>query len=287
WEGHQTRPEAPKAQATVNRWILGETAKVVAEVDAALADYRFDQAADALYKFVWGKVCDWYVEFAKPLFDGALAAETRATMAFVLDQCMILLHPIMPFITEELWSTTGTRAGMLVHTDWPAYGTDLIDPASDREMNWVTGLIDEIRSARAQMHVPVGLKVDLVATEMSAEARTAWANNETLIKRLARVETLTEVATAPKGSVAVTAEGAAFAMPLDGIIDIAEERARLQKAFDKLGKEIGGLKGRLNNPAFVASAPEEVVEEARANLEAREEEAAKLQAALARLAELA
>lgn len=287
WEGHETQAAPPAASATVNRWILGEMARTKAEVDAALTDFRFDQAADVLYKFVWGKVCDWYVEFAKPLFDGDLAAETRATMAFVLDQCMILLHPIMPFITEELWSTTGKRAKMLVHTDWPDYGTDLIDAASDREMNWVTGLIDEIRSARAQMHVPVGLKVDLVATALSDEARTAWANNETLIKRLARVETLTEATTAPKGSVAVTAEGASFAMPLDGIIDIAEERARLQKAYDKLGKEIGGLKGRLNNPAFVASAPEEVVIEARANLEAREEEAAKIDMALKRLAELA
>ncbi|OYU17105.1 MAG: hypothetical protein CFE34_17445 [Rhodobacteraceae bacterium PARR1] len=287
WEGHQTRTDAPKATATANRWIIGEVAKTRAEVDAALADYRFDQAADALYKFVWGKVCDWYVEFAKPLFDGDKAAETRETMGWVLDQCMILLHPFMPFITEELWATTGTRAGMLVHQDWPTFGADLIDDASDREMTWATGLIDEIRSARAQMHVPVGLKIDLVATEFGAEARQAWANNETLIKRLARVETLTEAAVTPKGSIAVAAEGAAFAIPLEGIIDIAEERARLQKAFDKLAKEIGGLKGRINNPAFVASAPEEVVIEARANLEAREEEASKIKAALDRLAELA
>ncbi len=287
WEGHQTRTEAPKATATANRWIIGEVAKTRAEVDAALADYRFDQAADALYKFVWGKVCDWYVEFAKPLFDGDKAAETRETMGWVLDQCMILLHPFMPFITEELWATTGTRAGMLVHQDWPTFCAELIDDASDREMTWTTGLIDEIRSARAQMHVPVGLKIDLVATEFGAEARQAWANNEALIKRLARVETLTEAATTPKGSIAVAAEGAAFAIPLEGIIDIAEERARLQKAFDKLAKEIGGLKGRINNPAFVASAPEEVVDEARANLEAREEEAAKIKAALDRLAELA
>jgi valyl-tRNA synthetase len=286
WEGHQTRTDAPKATATANRWIIGEVAKTRAEVDAALADYRFDQAADALYKFVWGKVCDWYVEFAKPLFDGDKAAETRETMGWVLDQCMILLHPFMPFITEELWATTGTRAGMLVHQDWPTFGADLIDDASDREMTWATGLIDEIRSARAQMHVPVGLKIDLVATEFGAEARQAWANNETLIKRLARVETLTEAAVTPKGSIAVAAEGAAFAIPLEGIIDIAEERARLQKAFDKLAKEIGGLKGRINNPAFVASAPEEVVDEARANLEAREEEASKIKAALDRLAEL-
>lgn len=286
WEGHKTQSTAPKATGTANRWIIGETAKVLAEVDAAMAEFRFDQAADALYKFVWGKVCDWYVEFAKPLFDGDLAAETRATMGWVLDQCMILLHPFMPFITEELWATTGTRAGMLVHQDWPTYGADLIDTASDREMTWTTGLIDEIRSARAQMHVPVGLKIDLVATELSADARQAWANNEALIKRLARVETLSEAATAPKGSIAVAADGAAFAIPLEGIIDIAEEKTRLQKAYDKLAKEIGGLKGRLNNPNFVASAPEEVVIEARGNLEAREDEAAKIDAALKRLAEL-
>jgi valyl-tRNA synthetase len=193
---------------------------------------------------------------------------------------------MMPFITEELWATTGTRAKMLVHTDWPEADLSRADAAADREMGWVTGLIDEIRSARAQMHVPVGLKIDLVATTLSDEARQAWARNEVLIKRLARVEALTEAATAPKGSVSIALEGAAFAMPLDGIIDIAEEKARLSKTLEKLGKEIGGLKGRLGNPAFVASAPEEVVEEARANLEAREDEAGKLEAALSRLAEI-
>jgi len=284
WEGHSTGP-APQPQATVNRWIIGETAKALAEVDAALAGFRFDQAADALYKFVWGKVCDWYVEFAKPLFDGAQAAETRATMAWVLDQCMILLHPMMPFITEELWSTTGTRAKLLVLTDWPDYGLTLVDPAADREMTWVTTLIEEIRSARAQMHVPVGLKLDLVATSLTDEARTAFTRNEALIRRLARIDSFSEGA-APKGAISLALEGAAFALPLDGVIDIAEEKARLQKTLDKLGKEIGGLKGRLNNPAFAASAPEEVVDEAKANLEAREDEAAKLAAAIKRLAEI-
>ncbi|MEY4696717.1 MAG: hypothetical protein RIT14_1145, partial [Pseudomonadota bacterium] len=286
WEGHETQAAPPVARATVNRWIIGETAKVRAEVDAALAEFRFDQAANALYAFVWGKVCDWYVEFAKPLFDGAEAAETRATMGWVLDQCMILLHPIMPFVTEELWATTGRRAKMLVHTDWPTYGAELVDPASDREMNWVTGLIDEVRSARAQMHVPVGLKLDMLSLSLGEEARGAWARNEALIKRLARIDSLTEAAAAPKGAITLAVEGATFAIPLEGIIDIAEEKARLSKTLDKLMKEIGGLKGRLGNPNFVASAPEEVVDEARGNLEAREEEAAKLTAALSRLAEI-
>ena len=285
WEGYATASAAPSATATANRWIIGETAKTLAEVNATLTDYRFDQAADALYKFVWGKVCDWYVEFAKPLFDGEHAAETRATMAWVLDQSMILLHPIMPFITEELWATTGSRAKLLVHTDWPTYGLDLVTQAADQEMNWTTTLIDEIRSARTQMHVPAGLKLDMVATGLTDAARAAWTRNEMLIKRLARIETLTE-GPAPKGAISVAVEGASFAIPLEGVIDIAEEKARLSKTMDKLAKEIGGLKGRLNNPAFVASAPEDVVIEARANLEAREDEAAKLQAALKRLAEI-
>ncbi len=284
WEGHKTTV-APTPNATVNQWIIGEAARALADVNAALETYRFDTAADALYKFVWGKVCDWYVEFAKPLFDGEHAQETRQTMAWVLDQCMILLHPMMPFVTEELWQTTGQRQKPLIHTDWPAYTTGLIDAKADREMNWVTTLIDEIRSARAQMHVPVGLKLDMVATTLTDEARAAWARNETLIKRLARIETLTE-GPAPKGAISVAVEGAAFAIPLAGIIDIAEEKSRLSKAMDKLQKEIAGLKTRLNNPNFAKSAPEEVVEEAKANLDAREDEAAKLQAALTRLADL-
>jgi len=286
WEGHATQASPPVATATANRWIIGETAKARAEVDAALDEFRFDQAADALYKFVWGKVCDWYVEFAKPLFDGDQAAETRATMAWVLDQCMILLHPIMPFVTEELWATTGTRAKLLVHTDWPTYGPELVDAAADAEMTWVTGLIDDIRSARAQMHVPVGLKLDMLALGMSDAAQAAWTRNETLIKRLARVESLTAAAAAPKGSLAIAAEGANFAIPLEGIIDIAAEKARLVKSLEKLEKEIAGLTTRLSNPKFIESAKEEVVDEARANLEARSDEAAKVRTAVARLAEI-
>ena len=285
WDGHTTQTDAPSPTATANRWIIGETAKALTEVNAALTDYRFDQAANALYTFVWGKVCDWYVEFAKPLFDGEAAAETRATMAWVLDQCMILLHPIMPFITEELWSTTGTRAKPLVHTDWPTYGSALIDPAADAEMGFVTALIDEIRSARAQVHVPLGLKIDLIATTLTQAARAAWDRNEALIRRLARIDTLIEGAT-PKGSIALSVEGAAFAIPLAGLIDVAEEKARLSKTMEKLAKEIADLTGRLNNPNFATSAPEDVVDEAKANLEAREAEAALLKAALHRLSEI-
>ncbi|RUS60033.1 valine--tRNA ligase [Pseudorhodobacter sp. E13] len=285
WEGHKTSAP-PAAQARVNRWIISEAAKTRAEVDAALTDYKFNDAANALYAFVWGKVCDWYVEFAKPLFDGDEAEETRKTMAWVLDQCMILLHPIMPFITEELWSTTGTRAKPLVHADWPTYGEDLIDADAMREMNWVTGLIDDIRSARAQMHVPAGLKVDLLMVGLDTQAKAAFAANEALIFRLARIETATEAAEVPKGAITVAAEGATFAIPLEGLIDVAEEKARLSKALEKLEKDMGGLRGRLNNPKFVESAKPEVVEDTREKLALGEEEIAKLNAALTRLGEI-
>ncbi|MFN3606147.1 MAG: valine--tRNA ligase, partial [Cypionkella sp.] len=285
WEGHVTQTAPPVAHATANKWIIGETAKTLAEVNAALDGYRFDQAADALYKFVWGRVCDWYVEFAKPLLDGEHAHETRATMAWVLDHSMILLHPIMPFITEELWGQTGAREKLLVHTDWPQLPLSLVDNAADGEMAWVISLIEEIRSARTQMHVPVGLKLDIVATEMTEGASAAFARNEALIKRLARIETLSTGA-APKGSISLAVEGASFALPLDGVIDVAAEKARLSKAMDKLAKEIGGLSGRLNNPAFVASAPSEVIEEVRSNLALRQDEQSKLAAAMQRLADI-
>ncbi|MBM2320429.1 MULTISPECIES: valine--tRNA ligase [Marivita] len=288
FENRTPSADIPKATATVNQWIIGETARVRAEVDAALDAYRFDDAAAALYRFVWGKVCDWYVEFSKPLLldEGPQTAETKATMAWVIDQCLILLHPIMPFMTEELWAVTGDRSKMLVHADWPTYGADLIDAEADREMNWVIGLIEGIRSARQQMHVPVGLYLPLVVKDMGDAAKAAWDRNEVLIKRLARIDELTVVDAFPKGCATVPMDGATFGLPLADIIDVAEEKARLEKSLQKLAKEIGGMKGRLGNPKFVESAPDEVVEETRANLAAREDEAAKLQEAMDRLAEL-
>jgi valyl-tRNA synthetase len=279
-----------KPKAAVNRWIIGETARVRAEVDAALESYRFNDAANGLYAFVWGKVCDWYVELSKPLLQGDDAeaqAETRATMRWVLDQCMVLLHPIMPFITEELWGLTGDRAKMVVHADWPTYGTELVDAEADREMNWVISVIENTRSARAQMRVPAGLYVPMLVTEIDAHGQAAWDRNEALIKRLARIDSLTKADELPKGTISIAAPGASFGLPLADIIDIGAEKERLEKAKGKLAKELGGLRGRLNNPKFVASAPEEVVEEAKANLAAREEEEAKLNEALARLAEIA
>ncbi|KRO88939.1 MAG: valine--tRNA ligase [Rhodobacter sp. BACL10 MAG-120910-bin24] len=286
WEGHITQSAPPTAEATANRWIIAECAALRQSLDDSLDAYRFDDAAHAIYSFVWGKVCDWYVEFAKPMFDTDQADETRKTMAWVLDQSMILLHPIMPFITEELWGTTGRRAKMLVHSDWPTYGSELDDPQARREMNWVTGLIDEVRSARAQMHVPAGLKVAMLRHDLDRAALQALGNNQALILRLARLESITQADTSPKGAITVSVEGGRFSIPLAGIIDIGEEKARLNKTIEKLQKELSGLRGRLKNPNFVASAPPEVVEESREKLALGDEEIEKLSKALSRLAEI-
>ncbi|MDF1871494.1 valine--tRNA ligase [Vannielia sp.] len=275
----------PQPKATVNRWIIGELAKTRTAVDEALSAYRFNDAANTLYSFVWGTFCDWYIEFSKPLFDTEAAEETRQTMSFVLDQCLILLHPIMPFITEELWAQKGNE-GFVMHADWPSYGAELVDAAADAEMNWVISLIDAIRSARAQMHVPAGLHVPLVQVELSEAGAGAYAANEALIKRLARVESLTHVEAMPKGAITIAVPGGTLGLPVADLIDIEEEKARLEKTLGKLAKEIGGLQGRLKNPNFAVNAPAEVVEEAKANLAERQEEEAKLKEALARLSEI-
>ncbi|MDE0588970.1 valine--tRNA ligase [Halocynthiibacter sp. C4] len=275
---------------TVNRWIIGEAAKARVEFDASLANYRFNDAANGLYFFTWGKVCDWFVEFAKPLLnsdDAEIVAETRATMAWVIDQCLVLLHPIMPFITEELWGSITARDKMLIHADWPTYGEDLIDEDADREMNWVIGLIEGIRSIRAEMRVPAGAKLPMLQIELDAKYQDALSRNEALILKLARIESIAAVDALPKGCVTIAVPGGTFALPIADIIDLEAEEARLTKALGKVEKEFGGLNGRLNNPKFVASAPEAVVEESRARLAELEEEATKLKAAKQRLAELA
>ena len=281
-----TRPEPT---AAVNRWIIGETAKVLADVNAALEAYRFNDAANALYAFVWGKVCDWYVELSKPLLQGdddTHKAETQATMAWVLDQCLILLHPIMPYVTEELWGTSGDRTSMLVHAEWPSYGADLVDPAADEELNWVISFIDAVRSARAQMNVPAGLYIPVLAINIDPAARAAYTANEAMIKRLARIDNLSDASETPKGAISVNAGASSFALPLKDIIDVDKENARLSKNLLKLEKEIKGLEGRVNNPKFAQSAPAEVVEEAKTNLSERQGEAEIVRAALARLAEI-
>ena len=276
----------PVAKETVNRWIIGETVKTLNEVNIAFDQFRFNDAAQALYSFVWGTVCDWYVELSKPLLnsdDSKIKNEARQTMGWVIDHCLILLHPIMPFITEELWETLSERNELLVHCDWPEYDSALIDHAADLEMNWVVNLIESIRSARAQLRVPAGLTIPMIFLEMDSEAKQAWENNSEMIQKLARITELTSADEIPKGSIAISAKGASFALPLEGIIDVEEEKKRLSKSLDKLQKEISALKGRLQNSKFIESAPEEVILETQENLILREEEEAKLSSAASQL----
>jgi valyl-tRNA synthetase len=276
-------------EQTLNKWIVGETAKVREVVDTALTQYRFNDAANGLYAFVWGKVCDWYVELSKPLLQGedaAAVAETKATLSWVLDQCLILLHPIMPFITEQLWGDIAERQKLLIHADWPTYGAELVDAEADREMNWVVALIEQIRSVRTEMRVNAGAKIPMVQLELDAAGKGAMERNLPMIMRLGRIEELSEASEAPKGAVTMAVEGGSFCLPLADVIDIEEEKARLQKGMDKLAKEIGGLKGKLANEKFVANAPEAVVAENRDRMDAAGVELGTLQAAFDRVAAL-
>jgi len=292
-EAFQHRSDAtPVPALALNKWIIGEVGRVRVAVDAALDGYRFNDAASALYAFVWGSVCDRYLELSKPILKDdhssgdAGRLETQTTLAWVLEQSMTLLHPIMPFITEELWSITAPRNTMLVHQDWPSYGHELVDEAAAAEISWAIALIDAIRSARAQMNVPAGAKVPLVQVQNDAAGSAALAANMAQIQQMARITEITIAVEMPKGAITVSAPHATFGLPLADIIDVAAEKARLEKNMDKLAKELGGLRGRLGNPKFAASAPPEVLAETQANLAAREEEEQKLSEALARLAEI-
>ena len=281
--------DLPKPAENLNKWIMGDTSKVLNEVQISFESYRFNDAANALYAFIWGKVCDWYVELSKPLFSSSnkqVIAETQETMGWVIDQCLILLHPIMPFITEELWGSVGKRSNLLVHQNWPNYTpSDLIEPDADQEMNWVISLIENIRSARQQMHVPAGFKIPLIFQEMSEDAQKTFKRNSIMIMKLARISDVEKINHFPKGTVSVSASGAIFGLPLADVIDIEAEKTRLRKANEKLTKETASMEGRLNNPKFIKSAPPEVVNETRENLAKRKEEEGQIKNALKRLEE--
>jgi valyl-tRNA synthetase len=284
----QSPPKARPAHS-VNKWIIGETVRIAAATDAALASYRFNDAANGLYAHVWGVFCDWYVELSKPLLQGediAARDETRATMAWALDQCLKLLHPIMPFVTEELWGQIAER-GMLIHADWPELSPDLIDPEADAEMGWVIKVIESVRSARAEMNVPGAAQIPMVLTGAGAEVAGRLERNSALIQRLARLSEITLADAAPKGAITVAMEDCALNLPLAGVIDIAAETARLDKALEKLTKEIGGLQGKLANEKFLTNAPENIVAEQRDRLGGAISERDRLTAARQRLSDLA
>ena len=219
-EAFEHRSDAiPSPDLALNKWIIGEVGRVRVAVDAALEGYRFNDAAAALYGFVWGTLCDRYLELSKPILKGSHSSgdagrlETQTTLAWVLEQSMTLLHPIMPFITEELWGITASRSQMLVHQDWPDYGLELVDAAASEEMGWAIALIEAIRSARAQMNVPAGAKVPLVQVAISPAGEAALAANMAQIQQMARITEVTQVPEMPKGAITITAPQATFGLP--------------------------------------------------------------------------
>jgi valyl-tRNA synthetase len=278
-------PRSP--QQAVNKWIVGESAKAAAAVTRELEARRFNEAAGALYKFVWNIYCDWYLEFIKPLLNGedeTAKLETRRTAAWVLDQILILLHPFMPFITEELWTRLGEfgakRRGMLIVEAWPKLGDDLVDAGAEAEIDWMVRLIEETRSTRAELNVPAGAKIPLLLIGADEAAEKRLERYQDLIDRMARLEYSTSADAAPKGSVTFVLDGATVALPLEGVVDLPAEAARLAKDIGKLDSEIAKMDQKLGNADFIAKAPEEVVEELRERRDDSAASAAKLRHAL-------
>ncbi len=274
------------ATLTINKWVLGELSRANAALDRALADFRLNEAANTLYEFVWGVVCDWYVELSKPVLqgeDGPAKDETRAVTAFVIRETAKLLHPVMPFITEELWDKLGHRAGhgMLIAQPWPVPAPT--DAAADAEIGWLVKLISDIRSARAELNVPAGAKLRLLVVGADATTAARLATHRAAIERLARIEGVETAAAAPKASLQIVVGEATYALPVGDVIDLGAESARLQKEIRKLGDEVGKIDAKLANAAFVAKAPEEVVEEQRERRAQAEATKARLALALERL----
>ena len=285
--GASSTIEAPRAELAVNRWIIAETVKTVQALDLAIADLRYDEAANTIYHFVWASFCDWYIELTKPLLaegaDAAQAAETRAVAGWALDQILVMLHPFMPFITEELWHALGERDYDIIVAKWPIADATAIDPAASQEIDWLIRLVSGIRAARTELNVPPGQKLRLMHRGASGETQNRINGNTQAIMRLARVEIPEFELVQQKGVAQVVVDEATFVLPLEGVIDLDAERARLSKAIAAAEKERDGLAGRLGNPAFVEKAKPEAVEKARADHAEKSLEAEQLSAALARL----
>jgi valyl-tRNA synthetase len=269
---------APPATTAVNRWILGEVVETLAQLDKAMAELRFDAAANAIYHFVWDTFCDWYLELIK----GQIDEETRAVAGWVLDQILVMLHPFMPFVTEELWHAQGTRPYELILAKWPQPGAEA-DPQARAEVEWLIALTTGLRGAKNELGLAPGAKLEAYFPEPSPNGRAIAERNSAVLDRLARLSAV-HFAPAPAGAaMQVTAGSDLLVIPLEGVIDIAAERARLAKARDAALKERDSLAKRLENPAFVEKAKPEAVEKARADHAHHASEVERLEAALARL----
>ncbi|MEO0399574.1 MAG: valine--tRNA ligase [Pseudomonadota bacterium] len=277
------------AEETLSRWILDEAGRCAEDVAAGVDGYRFNDAASAIYRFAWNVFCDWHLELAKPILqgpDGPQKDEVRAVTAYVLDKILALLHPFMPFVTEELWGARAARAEHLVVSAWPTADDFVSDAAAASEINWVIDLVTAVRSVRAEMNVPAGAKIEMVAIAPSSETQTCLGRHKDLVGRLARIETFSDAAAPPKGAVQVIHGEAVFALPLAGVIDAVAEKTRLEKETVKIEKEMGGIDKKLANKKFVERAPAEIVAEQKERREAYSARLIKLKAAIEQLADL-
>jgi valyl-tRNA synthetase len=305
-----------KAKETLNRWIAHETARATREVTEAIEAYRFNDAAGAIYRFVWNVYCDWYLELAKPVLlgeDGAAKSETRAMVAWARDEILKLLHPFMPFITEELWAVTAQRDGLLVLAPWSrksggltpeqlalALSTnpndlvvppmliapdpaDFSDTAAEAEIGWVVDLVTAIRSVRAEMNIPPATLTPLVLAAASAETKERAPRWNDVVRRMARLADISFADAAPEGAVQLLVRGEVAALPLKGVIDVSAEKARLDKELAKAEADIKRVDAKLGNDKFVANAPEEIVEEEKEKREAAVARKTKILEALERL----
>ena len=299
------------SKETLNRWIAHETARASVEVTEAIQAYRFNDAAGIMYRFVWNVYCDWYLELAKPVLMGAdspAKAETQASIAWARDEILKLLHPFMPFLTEELWAVTETRDGLLALAQWPlkaqaapiiepAMSADPLampviipaeveqfsDPAAESEIGWLTELVSSIRSLRAEMNIPPATLFPLVLVGASADIKSRAERWSDVMKRLARLGDISFADRAPDGSVQLLVRGEVAAIPLKGVIDLGAEKIRLEKALAQADADIKRVDAKLGNEKFVANAPEEVIDEQREKRDEAEARKAKILEALERL----
>jgi valyl-tRNA synthetase len=257
-------------ELSVNKWIIGELYKCAASVTEAIEDYRFNDAASAVYHFTWDVLCDWYLELSKPILNGDDAeakSETQAVLGWVLEQTFIALHPFMPFVTEVLWEQTAERPDFLMQQSWPGLTETFEDQAAADELGWVLKIISQIRSVRSDVNVPAGAKVPVSLVDTSEDTARCVDAHRDVIMRLARLETFSIATEVPPGSVKTVVNEATVVLEIADLIDASEEIARLDKQLGKLGGEITGLEKRLGNEAFVAKAPAEVVAEQKTRLD--------------------
>ncbi|MBE1237091.1 valine--tRNA ligase [Phaeovibrio sulfidiphilus] len=277
---------------TFSRWIVAKTRQCATQVGEAFHAYRFNDAAQIAYSFVWNTFCDWYLEMAKPLLqnadgiDPADRSETRAVTAWALDQILHILHPMVPFVTEELWNEIAPRERLLISEPWPAGGSgSQADADAEDTMDWVVSLITSVRSIRAEMNVPPGAQIPLLVRDADALTRERLATWDILLKRLGRLSSIAITEAPPaRGSAQAVLGEATLVLPLEGVIDLDQERARLEKEIRRMTDEVARIDKKLGNPGFVAKAPAEVIEEQREKRADYESTRQKLEDALARIA---